>query len=140
MNEVIVSKSINAPAKKVWEKLSSFRGIENFSPIERSVTQGEGPGATRTCYLPDGAAIHEVLDIVENDNMEFQYKITDGPFPVENYVSTVKVSAKSENITTVTWGCTFESSKEVKEEMENLFSGFYNVIIDSLETLINSEN
>ena len=60
MTEVIVSKSIDVPANKAWEKLASFRGIEEFSPIEKSETTGQGAGATRTCYLPDGAAIHEV--------------------------------------------------------------------------------
>ena len=33
MTEVIVSKSIGVSADKVWETLSSFRGIENYSPI-----------------------------------------------------------------------------------------------------------
>ena len=133
MNEVIVSKSINIPAEKAWAALSSFRGLENYSPIERSETQGEGAGATRTCYLPDGAAIHEILNFAENDKMEMQYIITEGPFPVTNYVSDVKVSAIDSDNCKVTWGCEFESAPEAKEEMEKLFSGFYEVIIDSLE-------
>ena len=133
MNTVIVSKSINVSAEKAWAALSSFKGIENYSPIERSETQGEGAGATRTCYLPDGAAIHEILNFAENDKMEMQYIITEGPFPVTNYVSDVKVSALDSDSCKVTWGCEFESASEAKEEMEKLFGGFYEVIIDSLE-------
>ncbi len=133
MNTVIVSKSINVSAEKAWAALSSFRGIENYSPIERSETQGEGAGATRTCYLPDGAAIHEILNFAENDKMEMQYIITEGPFPVTNYVSDVKVSALDSDSCKVTWGCEFESALEAKKEMEQLFGGFYEVIIDSLE-------
>ena len=133
MNTVIVSKSINASAEKAWSALSSFRGIENYSPIERSETHGEGTGATRTCYLPDGAAIHEVLNFAENDKMELQYKITEGPFPVTNYVSDVKVSAIDSDNCKVTWGCEFESAPEAKKEMEELLGGFYEVIIDRLE-------
>jgi hypothetical protein len=140
MQNVNVTKSINVSANQAWEKLSSFRGIEQFSPIERSVTKGEGAGATRTCYLPDGAAIHEVLDLVETQNMVFKYKITDGPFPISNYVSTVKVSANAESSCEVSWSCTFDCDEAVLEDMKNLFSGFYNVIIESLESLINSEN
>jgi len=138
MNEVIVNKSIDVPAKKVWEALSSFRGIENYSPIEKSVTEGIGTGATRTCYLPDGAAIHEVLNFANNDVMEMQYKITEGPFPVQGYVSTIKVSPLHENDCKITWGCEFNSAEEVKTEMENVFSGFYHVIIDQLEEYLNN--
>ena len=83
--------------------------------------------------MPDGAAIHEVLNFAHDDTMEMQYKITEGPFPVEGYVSTVKVSPISENSSKITWGCEFDSAEGVKIEMENLFGGFYNVIIDELE-------
>ena len=138
MTEVVVSKQVKAVAIDVWSKLASFKGIEEFSPVEKSVTQGEGIGATRTCYLPDGAAIHEVLDKLDNTNMEMQYKITEGPFPISGYLSTVKVEAMGNNSCKVTWGCEFETAAET--EMVELFEGFYNVIIDSLETLVNSQN
>lgn len=138
MNEVIVNKSINAPAEKAWEALSSFRGIENYSPIEKSVTEGIGAGATRICYLPDGAAIHEVLNYANNDAMEMQYKITEGPFPIQGYLSTIKVSPVNENNCKITWDCEFESAEEVKAEMEKVFGGFYNVIIDQLEGYLNN--
>lgn len=140
MTEVIVNKTINVPAERVWEKLSSFRGIENFSPIERSVTEGYGAGAIRTCYMPDGAAIHEVLDRVEDDTMEMEYKITSGPFPVTGYVSTIKVEGTGISSCKVTWGCEFEASDEVEQDMKDLFAGFYNVIIESLETVIQNQN
>ncbi len=140
MTEVIVTKTINVPAQKAWENLSSFRGIEHISPIERSVTEGHGAGATRTCFLPDGAAIHEVLDMVENQSMEMQYKITEGPFPIKDYLSNVKVSSTGENQCRITWGCTFECEEEVKNDMIKLFEGFYNVIIESLEGLITSQS
>ena len=140
MTEVIVSKSINVSAEKAWEKLSSFRGIEDFSPIERSETIGQGAGATRTCYMPDGAAIYEVLEEVEDKRMEMQYKITDGPFPIKGYVSNVKVEKTGEKNCKITWGCEFETEPDVKDEMVKLFEGFYHTIIDSLESLIANQN
>lgn len=140
MTEVIVSKSINVAAEKAWEKLSSFRGIEEFSPIAKSETTGHGAGATRTCYMPDGAAISEVLEKVDEASMEMQYKITEGPFPITGYVSNVKVEKTGEGSCKITWGCEFESSEEAKDEMIKLFEGFYHVIIDSLGTLIAKKN
>lgn len=136
MTEVVVSKQINVSAANAWNKLVSFRGIEEISPIERSVTEGEGEGAKRTCYMPDGAAIHEILSKVDNDNMEMQYQITEGPFPVTGYLSTVKVEGIGDSRCKVTWGCEFETPAEHKEAMSELFGGFYHVIIDSLETAL----
>lgn len=140
MTKVLVIKQINVSAATVWNKLSSFRGIEEFSPIERSQTKGEGEGAKRTCYMPDGATIYEVLSKVDNVGQEMQYKITEGPFPITGYLSTIKVEATDGNACKISWGCEFESSQEVQAEMVKLFEGFYNVIIDSLETLIKSQN
>jgi hypothetical protein len=138
MSEVVVSKTINTSAKEAWNKLSSFRGIEEFSPIAKSETSGEGAGATRICYMPDGAAIYETLNSVDADNMEFEYEINKGPFPISRYVSTVKVDAIDAEKTKITWGCEFDSAPEVEAEMSQLFEGFYNVIIDSLEGVLQS--
>jgi len=136
MTKVFVSKKIDVPAKNVWKALSSFQGIENYSPIVSSRTKGKGKGATRTCVMPDGTEINEILSFVEDDKMEMQYRITNGPFPIANYISNIKVSEATEFSSDVTWKCEFESSPEVKEEMESLFSGFYNVIIENLETYL----
>jgi uncharacterized protein YndB with AHSA1/START domain len=138
MTKVSVSKQINVPAKKVWDALSSFRGIENYSPIASSTTSGEGKGATRTCVMPDGAKINEILNFANNDKMEMQYIITDGPFPITNYISDVKVTEVDTANSNVTWECMFESSSEAENDMKSLFGGFYNVIIESLETYLNN--
>lgn len=138
MTKVSVSKQINVPAKKAWDALSSFRGIENYSPIASSTTSGQGSGAIRTCVMPDGAKISEILNFAEDSKMEMQYIITDGPFPVTNYVSDVKVSEVDASNSNITWECEFESSTEVQEEMKGLFGDFYNVIIQDLEKHLNN--
>ncbi len=137
MTKVSVSKQIKIPAKKVWAELSSFRGIENYSPIASSTTSGEGKGAKRTCVMPDGAKIYEILNFAKHGDMEMQYIITDGPFPVTGYVSDIKVTELDAELSDITWNCEFESSQEVEEEMKNLFGGFYHVIIENLETYLN---
>lgn len=136
MSEVVVSKTINVSANDAWNKLSSFRGIEEFSPIAKSETTGSGAGAKRTCYMPDGAAIYETLNRVDENAMEFEYEINKGPFPITRYVSTVKVEAVDGSNTKITWGCEFDSAPEAEAEMSQLFEGFYNVIIDSLEGVL----
>ena len=139
MTEVTVNKTIQVPASEAWAKLSSFKNIEEISPIiVKSETIGEGVGATRICYMPDGAAaaIHETLHKVEDTTMELQYTMTKGPFPISGYVSDIKVTAIGESSCTVTWGCQFETEdKEANNSaMIELFEGFYHAIIEGLET------
>ena len=135
MTKVNVTKTINVSAAAAWSNLSSFKGIENYSPIASSVTNGAGVGMKRTCLMPDNAEINEVLTKVDNNSMEMQYIITSGPFPFTDYVSTVKVSG-NENQATVNWSCTFNAEEENRQPMMDLLSGFYNNIIESLEPYI----
>ena len=90
--------------------------------------------------MPDGAEISEVLSKVDSPEMTIQYEITEGPFPVSGYLSTVTVESEGEGVCSISWGAQFEVDEENEAAMKELFSGFYNVIIDSLGTLINSEN
>ena len=140
MTEVTVNKTIQVPASRAWATLSSFRNIEEISPIAKSETIGEGAGATRTCYMPDGAAIHEILNKVEDATMEMQYKITQGPFPISGYISDVKVEAIGDASCKVTWGCQFETEEANNPAMIELFEGFYHAIIEGLETMIQNKN
>lgn len=136
MTNVNVTKSINVSANEAWSNLASFRGIEKISPIAKSIVEGEGEGSTRTCTMPDGAEIKEVLSKLDNDKMLLEYKITSGPFPIENYVSTVLVKSISDNNCEISWSCSFKTEASAEQDMKDLFNGFYNVIIDSLEKLI----
>ena len=136
MAEVLVSKQIEVPAEKAWGKLSYFGGMEEYSPVEICTLVGSGVGATRICYLPNGSTIYEVLERLENDRMELEYKITVGPFPITGYVSQVKVEDAGEGACTITWGCEFGVKPQKKVEMETLFEGFFDTIIDELEVLI----
>ncbi len=140
MTQVNVTKSINVPAEAAWDKISTFRGIEEFSPIERSVVEGSGVGALRTCYMPDNVIINEKLNQVDDEHMKLEYEILSGPFPITGYVSTVQVTSLDDNNCQISWGAKYEVGTEAETEMKNLFEGFYNVIITSLEALINNKN
>ena len=61
MTKVNVNQTINASANDTWKTISSFEGIENFSPVARSTKTGDGVGALRSCFLPDDAEIKEEL-------------------------------------------------------------------------------
>jgi hypothetical protein len=140
MTKVNVTKSIKVSASDAWTKLSVFSGIENFSPIARSIVEGQGVGAKRSCYLPDNSEIKETLDKVNNNTMDLQYSIQSGPFPISGYVSDVSVKPVSDSSCEISWTSEFNVNKGAPvEDMTGLFEGFYNTMIESLETLIQGE-
>jgi mxaD protein len=137
MIQVAVTKQINSPADKVWEKVASFSGIEDYSPIAKSVVEGNGVGAKRTCYMPDDAEIHEALSLLDHDNMHLEYEMFSGPFPIKNYKGKVTVKPVSDNTSEVTWGSEFELNGASESEIRPLFEGFYAATIDGLEANLN---
>lgn len=136
MTQVNVTKTINVTAKDAWSTISSFEGIEKFSPVARSIKTGEGVGALRSCFLPDDAEIKEELTILNNDEMHLQYIITSGPFPIEGYVSDVNVKVVSDNSCEVSWSSQFTVNGAPEADMIGLFEGFYNAIMQGLEELL----
>ncbi|OIQ40984.1 MAG: hypothetical protein BM563_02190 [Bacteroidetes bacterium MedPE-SWsnd-G1] len=137
MTAVNVTKTIKVTAKDAWETISSFEGIEKFSPVARSVKTGEGVGALRSCFMPDDAEIKEELTGLNNEKMHLQYIITSGPFPFTDYVSDVLVKEVSETTCEVSWSSQFNVNEGVPEAaMVELLEGFYNAIMQGLEELV----
>ena len=137
MTAVNVTKTIKVTAKDAWETISSFEGIEKFSPVARSVKTGEGVGALRSCFMPDDAEIKEELTGLNDEKMHLQYIITSGPFPFTDYVSDVLVKEVSETTCEVSWSSQFNVNEGVPEAaMVELLEGFYNAIMQGLEELV----
>jgi len=135
MTKVNVTKTINATTQEIWATISSFEGLENFSPVARSVKTGEGVGALRSCFLPDDAEIKEELTILDNEKMHLQYIITSGPFPVEGYVGDVTVKTINDTSCEVSWTSSFTVKGAPEADMIGLFDGFLNAIMEGLEGL-----
>ena len=72
--------------------------------------------------------------------MDLQYSILSGPFPIPGYVSDVSVKSMSDSSCEISWISEFNVNEGAPvEDMTGLFEGFYNTMIESLETLIQSE-
>ncbi len=136
MAKAKASKTINAPANRVWETVSAFSGIERFLPlIAKSTAVGSGVGATRTCELPDGAQLHERLEKLDDQSRSLTYSIVESPLPIENYLSTIEVSDAGDGKSTVTWSSTFDAPADQEPAMLEMLSGAYASGIDGLEKL-----
>ena len=81
--EILVKKTIDTPAKDVWETVRSFDRVERYVSIVKSSTiQGSGEGCQRTCSVQFGqqeVKVVERLDNIDDDKKILQYTISEAP-------------------------------------------------------------
>ncbi len=133
MVHINVTKQIQSPAGAAWGKIAAFSGIEDYSPIAKSVVEGQGVGAKRTCIMPDNAEIHESLSLLDHERMRLEYEMISGPFPIKNYKGKVAVRALSGSTCEVSWGAEFELDGAGESDIRPIFEGFYTATIEGLE-------
>lgn len=104
--------AINAPAAKVWEKVSNFNDLGAWHPAVKKteIIAGENNkvGAERLLTLQDGGTIKEKLLGYNAKANTFKYSIIEGVLPVSSYVSSVTVKATGKNTSSVVWKGTFK--------------------------------
>ena len=103
MINVSVKDTINASADKVWSTVGAISNVEQYIPmIASSKVEGSGLGAKRTCVVTNEKGeemgkIEEDIVSFDDEAKMYMYTITSSPFPVENYIGTVKVTEKNDN-------------------------------------------
>jgi len=114
---------IDAPADKVWDKISDYGDMSWLPAIaSTSADNGNNKGSVRVLTLKSGGTITEELKAYKADKMSYKYKITDMStvktiqhagqdedvpvLPVENYQATITVKEKGRK-SVVTWVATY---------------------------------
>jgi hypothetical protein len=97
------SKTTSQSVDAVWQKIGDFCGISQWHPAiakcELSADKKD-----RTLTLKGGGTIVEHLVRWSDKRHSYTYKIVSGPLPVENYESTLRVSAaKSGSGSVISW-------------------------------------
>ncbi len=104
--------AINAPAAKVWAKVSNFNDLGAWHPAVKSTQIVAGHnnkvGAERLLTLQDNGTIKEKLLGYSAKGKTFKYSIVEGVLPVSDYVSTVTVKADGKDKTLVVWDGSFK--------------------------------
>jgi len=100
---------INAPAAQVWDVIKDF-GNANWLPmvVDTESEGGNTKGATRVLNLAPDVNVYETLKKYDAEKMMYSYKIPVDThdvkiLPVNNYSSTLSVTATGDNSSTVTW-------------------------------------
>ncbi len=136
MKEVLVIKTLNAPADEVWATLRSFEGLERYLPtIAASSLEGTGIGAVRISRTWEGTQIVERLESIDDAARALTYSITASPLPVEDYRSILWVRELTGGRCSVMWACTFQPTNGSGKDVEKLLKGTFSAGLEGLERL-----
>lgn len=102
------SITIDAPAAKVWALVGDFNGMPKWVPAVESstATDGNTPGSERTLTIKGGEQLSESLNAYDAAAMTLRYRMK-APnlkiLPVNNYSSSISVTADGPNRSKVNW-------------------------------------
>jgi uncharacterized protein YndB with AHSA1/START domain len=136
MVSVLLEQDMAHPVEKVWEILGDFGNLGWIDGPERIEVIGEGVGMTRRVHMTGMDPIDEVLQSIDETKLSFSYAIPRGlPFPVKDYLSSVRLETKSSGTTTVYWSCTCEGIDDSMpdKDIQAILQGTYQQMLDWLD-------
>ena len=126
MVDVIRSTIVDAPIESVWDVLRDFNGHDRWHPAvaESRIADGVQPdavGAVRDFRLRNGAHLREQLLALSDRDHRFSYCILEAPFPLLDYVATVRLQPVTDgNRTFWEWRSRFNPPKKREAELSKL--------------------
>lgn len=134
--DVTVTASIPSSVDAVWLMIGPFDAIAKWHPaVERA--ELEERGTRRRLHLVGGGSILEQLESHDDAARTYSYSILEGPLPVRDYVSTLRVTRGEGGQTLVEWSSRFEPTVE-PEEAERVIRGIYDAGLTNLQKMLES--
>jgi hypothetical protein len=116
--------SIPAPAATVWQLIGGFDSLPDWLPYIPQSVLSEG-GRVRHLANPNGDPIVERLVAFDENGRSYSYAILAAPFPVKDYVATLRVSDAGAKQAQVEWSGSFTPVGVSDQEATRLFQGIY---------------
>jgi mxaD protein len=139
-SRVVVTEAVqvNAPARKVWDAIKDFDGLNKWHPAFASAVIIEGqnnrPGAKRKLTLKDGPSFDEELLEFDDKGMSLRYVILgDAPLPVAEYDSTLTVLPLGPKTSIVIWRGSFLAKGASDEDAHKGITGAYRAGLDNVK-------
>jgi hypothetical protein len=104
MAKVSKSKAFDIPANEMWERVGDFHRLQSWTP---GIEHEERIDGNRR-RITFGAANHMVERLIKEGNRQYTYAIDEGPLPVTNYVSTLRVREAGPKACFVEWELEFD--------------------------------
>lgn len=133
MAEASTSIDIPQPADQVWQLIGGFGSLPDWLPYIPKSELSEC-GRVRHLANPNGEAIVERLIAFDNAARSYSYAILKAPFPVKDYLSTLKVVETGAKSSRVEWSGRFSPTTVSDQEISKLFQGIYEDGLKALAT------
>ncbi|MFK0087448.1 SRPBCC family protein [Pseudomonas sp. NPDC090755] len=117
------SIDLHIDADRVWQLIGGFDALPDWLPFVPHSALSEG-GRVRTLKNIDGDTIIERLLEFSEAGRSYSYTILQGPAPVRDYLSTLRVVPAGEGAR-VEWSGSFEPLGISDAEATALFTGIY---------------
>ena len=117
---------VNATPATVWSAIGAFCAIKDWlPPVGTCIEDGKSP-PTRTLVTKDGKASFVETQTARNEKeYSYSYAFLSSPLPVTNYKSTIKVTAKGDGVSVVTWTGTYTPDSGREKDAMDALSGVY---------------
>ena len=123
--DVTKTATIAASPETVWKTIGGFCGIGEWHPVVEKCVPSERDGKkVRTLSLKGGGTLLEEEQARDDKAMSYTYTILEGPLPVTDYKSTIKV-AKDGSGSKVTWSGNFKAKGAPDAKAEEAIGGVY---------------
>jgi len=120
------SADVKASASTVWSLIGPFCAIKDWlPPVGQCIEDGKGP-PTRILVTKDGkAAFVETQTARSEAEHSYSYTFLASPLPVSNYTSTIKVTAKGDGSSTITWSGSYTPEHGKEKAASEALGGVY---------------
>ena len=120
------SVEVNGAPSAVWSVIGSFCAIKDWlPPVGACIEDGKSP-PTRTLVTKDGKASFVETQTARNEKeYSYSYAFVSSPLPVTNYTSTIKVTAKGDGVSVVTWTGTYTPDSGKEKDASEALNGVY---------------
>ncbi len=117
---------VNASASAVWSLIGPFCAIKDWlPPVGECIEDGKSP-ATRVLVTKDGKAAFVETETARNEaDRSYSYRFLASPLPVSNYRSTIKVTAKEDGTSTISWSGSYTPARGKDKVASEALGGVY---------------
>ena len=120
------SIEVSATPAAVWSAIGAFCAIKDWlPPVGMCIEDGKTP-STRTLVTKDGKAAFVEKQTARSDaEYSYSYIFLSSPLPVTDYTSTIKVTAKGEGVSVVTWTGSYTPDSGKEKDASEALNGVY---------------
>ncbi|MEJ6024293.1 SRPBCC family protein [Ramlibacter sp. PS4R-6] len=121
-----MKEEIAAPIAEVWALLRNFGDIEIWAKARVVRVDGTGVGAIRHVEGSAGPVV-ERCEAHDEAAHSFSYSLVESPWPLANYVATVRLASLGANRCAIEWSANFDPTPgappDIRELVEKTFRG-----------------